>query len=133
MGWNQGKGHPIRVSTFFARPMYKVNITYIDEMSEKALGEKLLLLDAGSAFTLTTPTYDGYTLSKITGNESFDGTVKENLFIRVFYAPSASGISSATTSEESTPQAIYDLQGRRLQGITQRGIYIIGGKKVLVK
>lgn len=133
VGWNQGKGHPIRVSTFFARPMYKVNITYIDEMSEKALGEKLLLLDAGSAFTLTTPTYDGYTLSKITGNESFDGTVKENLFIRVFYAPSASGISSATTSEESTPQAIYDLQGRRLQGITQRGIYIIGGKKVLVK
>ena len=113
--------------------MYKVDITYIDEMSEKALGEKLLLLDAGSAFTLTTPTYDGYTLSKITGNESFDGTVKENLFIRVFYAPSASGISSATTSEESTPQAIYDLQGRRLQGITQRGIYIIGGKKVLVK
>lgn len=133
VGWNQGTGHPIRVSTFFARPMYEVDVTYIDEETGRALAEKVLLLDAGSAYTLTTPAYDGYTLSKITGNESFDGTVKSNLFINVYYAPTASGITSATTSGASAPKAIYDLQGRRLQGISQPGIYIIGGKKVLVK
>ena len=34
---------------------------------------------------------------------------------------------------ESDVKAIYDLQGRRLDKITTSGLYIIGGKKVLVK
>jgi hypothetical protein len=29
--------------------------------------------------------------------------------------------------------AVYDMQGRRLDKITAPGLYIIGGKKVLVK
>ena len=34
---------------------------------------------------------------------------------------------------ENTVKAIYDLTGRRVEAITAPGIYIVGGKKVLVK
>ena len=34
---------------------------------------------------------------------------------------------------ESTVKVIYDLTGRRIEAITASGIYIVGGKKVLVK
>lgn len=39
------------------------------------------------------------------------------------------GISDSLTTDTT----IYDLQGRRIQEITTPGIYIIGGKKILVK
>ena len=34
---------------------------------------------------------------------------------------------------ENASNVIYDLTGRRVEAITERGIYIVGGKKVLVK
>ena len=46
----------------------------------------------------------------------------------------ATSIESITQSVERVEDdAIYDLQGRRIENITQPGIYIVGGKKVLVK
>ena len=46
----------------------------------------------------------------------------------------ATSIESITQSVERVEDdAIYDLQGRRIEKITQPGIYIVGGKKVLVK
>ncbi|MBR1446257.1 MAG: hypothetical protein IJ586_04155, partial [Alloprevotella sp.] len=39
-----------------------------------------------------------------------------------------------TTSDDETAPAIFDLQGRRVSGTMQQGgIYIVGGKKVMVK
>ena len=51
----------------------------------------------------------------------------------------ATGIEDVKTeptvdaSQNGEVKAIYDLQGRRLNAITEPGIYIINGKKVLVK
>ena len=42
----------------------------------------------------------------------------------------ASGIKSITKA--SSPDAIYDLQGRRMNG-GGKGLYIVDGKKMLVK
>jgi hypothetical protein len=35
--------------------------------------------------------------------------------------------------EREIVESIYDLQGRKLEGITQPGFYIVNGKKVYVK
>lgn len=43
------------------------------------------------------------------------------------------GIACATTTDGSEPAAIYDLQGRRVKQAVRGGIYIVGGKKVLIR
>ena len=42
-------------------------------------------------------------------------------------------IEESVKDESENAETIYDLQGRRIKEITAPGIYIIGGKKVLVK
>ena len=42
-------------------------------------------------------------------------------------------IEESVKDESENAEVIYDLQGRRIKEITAPGIYIIGGKKVLVK
>lgn len=41
--------------------------------------------------------------------------------------------SIENTVEDNEERVIYDLTGRRISEITESGIYIINGKKVLVK
>ena len=47
------------------------------------------------------------------------------------FGEGTTGISEVKT--ENTVKVIYDLTGRRVEAITAPGIYIVGGKKVLVK
>ena len=42
-------------------------------------------------------------------------------------------IRSITTTKAGKSSKIYDLQGRRLNAVPQRGLYIQGGRKVLIK
>ena len=46
-----------------------------------------------------------------------------------------SGVDSLTPSpssiERGTENAVYDLQGRKLNAVPQRGLYIQGGKKIV--
>ncbi|MCR5312762.1 MAG: hypothetical protein K6E54_03795, partial [Bacteroidaceae bacterium] len=48
-------------------------------------------------------------------------------------AANAESTSIEALSEQTTSgdEAIYDLQGRRIKNITQKGIYIINGKKIV--
>ena len=48
------------------------------------------------------------------------------------YGTHATGIENIVTNGESI-ESIYDLQGRKLEKVTNGGIYIVNGKKVLVK
>lgn len=43
------------------------------------------------------------------------------------------GIHSVTLDENTAPKAIYDLNGRRIQNVPFRGIYIQNGKKISAK
>ena len=49
-----------------------------------------------------------------------------------FYGVHATGIESVVTNGEAI-ESIYDLQGRKIEKITKGGIYIVNGKKLLVK
>ena len=45
----------------------------------------------------------------------------------------ATGIEETIDEEKNIMQGIYDLTGRRIERITKPGIYIIDGRKQLVK
>ncbi|MBR6275762.1 MAG: hypothetical protein IKR31_02365, partial [Prevotella sp.] len=42
-------------------------------------------------------------------------------------------IADSQNRNTDTPAAIYDLHGRRMQGKPDKGVYIHGGRKVVVK
>ncbi len=133
VGWDSGTGHPIRISTFYAQPMYTVSVVCLDE-DEKTLSETSVLLNAGSLYTLTIPTIDGYTLTSITDNEGYQGIVEGYVTVKANYKKVVDGISNAEIAKPtSTKQGIYDLSGRRIQRVARPGIYIVNGQKTLVK
>jgi hypothetical protein len=43
------------------------------------------------------------------------------------------GISTAKTAADTNDAAVYDLQGRRVLQPAKKGLYIVNGKKVVVK
>ena len=49
-----------------------------------------------------------------------------------FYSQEATGIEDIVV-ENKAAEAIFDLTGRKLDAITAPGLYIVNGKKVLVK
>ncbi len=49
------------------------------------------------------------------------------------FAILTTGIAPLQTADTPAPEPVYDLSGRRISGTPRRGIYVIGGRKVLVK
>ena len=43
------------------------------------------------------------------------------------------GIISIENAQPATSSAVYDLQGRRVSGTAQKGVYIVNGKKTVIK
>lgn len=133
VGWNSGNGHPIEIYTYFVQPYFLVTITCVDEEGT-TLSTTSSLHEAGSSWPLVFPTISGYGLISTEGTENYTGTIESHLNITATYAYGMEGINEVTDSKEKSDKSlIYDLQGRRIKSITQAGIYIIGGKKVLVK
>ena len=58
--------------------------------------------------------------------------VPANAVYPTFYGTHATGIDEVE-GENGNVKTIYDLQGRKVENITKGGIYIVGGRKVLVK
>lgn len=58
--------------------------------------------------------------------------IPANAVYPTLYGTQTTGVEKVK-SESEEAKAIYDLTGRRIDNITERGIYIVGGKKVLVK
>ncbi len=132
VGWDGGTGHPIRITTFYAQPMYTVEVICKDA-DDNVLSQTSELLAAGSSYTLTIPSIEGYELQGVTGNENYTGTVEGYLTLTATYNKTVDGIQTVEADRSSLRSGIYDLQGRKLPSVHQRGIYIINGQKVLVK
>ena len=45
----------------------------------------------------------------------------------------ATGINSIDNGQLTIDNSVYDLQGRRVNGNAQKGVYIVNGKKVITK
>jgi pectate lyase len=67
------------------------------------------------------------------------GDSRNVFYIGVFYDETENGDDNSTTGVENIifnnaqTETIYDLQGRKIRTITNPGLYIINGKKVIVK
>ncbi|MBO5864948.1 MAG: DUF4091 domain-containing protein [Bacteroidaceae bacterium] len=79
----------------------------------------------GSLIVMASGSFDAWS-----GSEGYTANYS-NLF-RIDVVDTGSGIDGVET-EDGEAKAIYDLSGRRVKAITERGVYIVDGKKVLVK
>ncbi len=59
-------------------------------------------------------------------------TVAQSTMQKIYFSATATGID-AVEQGQSAPQGCYDLSGRQIVKPLQRGIYIVNGKKLLVK
>ncbi len=78
----------------------------------------------GALIVLAAGTFDSWSNS-----EGYTDSYS-NLF-RIDVKESATGVENVVV--ESAPDSVYDLTGRRIESINAAGIYIVNGKKVLVK
>lgn len=132
VGWDGGTGHPIRVHEFIAQPYFTLSVKCVDE-SGKVLSEESSLCMAGDAATLTVPTLDGYKLKNVEGNEGFQGVADKHYEVTATFTLIKDGIDAVKTDSDACQSGIYDLQGRRLNAVKHAGVYVIHGRKVIVK
>lgn len=129
VGWN-APGHPYKVYEYFVEPYYTVLVKEVDTQ-DNLLGTSKYLVKAGDALTLELTNHPQYNVVKVEGAEGL-GCVESHLVVTVLYQhETIVGISPVAS--DSAEQGIYDLTGRRINRITQSGVYIIGGEKVYVK
>ena len=72
-------------------------------------------------------------LKSVEGDEGYEGVADSHRTVTATYGSPQSGIDTAIDTAEASHQGLYDLQGRRLSRIQQQGIYLIHGKKVLIR
>jgi hypothetical protein len=109
-----------------------VTIKSVD-LDENELAEtEVALVRAGEAYVLTAHSIEGYVVKEMSGDNDKLGHVADHLTVSVVYEKEgASGIEGIASEKQQN--LIYDLSGRRLNRIAKGGIYIVDGKKVLIK
>lgn len=129
VGWND-PGHPHRIYTVDgAEPFY--NITITEKLDEQVLSEKTIMVKAGASYMFWANSRPGKDLVNIEGNDGLD-EIYAHKHIVVTYTAANDAIDEIAAPTNNSG-AIYDLQGHRLNRISRPGVYIVNGKKVLVK
>ncbi len=132
VGWDKNNGHPIRVYEYYTRPYFAVTVNCVDTEGN-ALTTKELTAPAGEVYTFVAPTVKGYSLSDVAYSPAFSGTLESHLTVTVTYTKNTDGIATVSAASDGAARSgIYDLSGRRVERVTRPGVYIVGGKKVLV-
>ena len=88
-----------------------------------ALGERLAILEPEGAEFVPCDGKGNF------DNVQIDGAVQTHVVIGKI----GSGVAEIDAVGPAGDNAIYDINGRRLERITQPGFYIVGGKKVIVR
>ena len=127
-GWDDG--HPFIIYTYKPHPYFAVSYKCVDnEGNELANGSRYV--KGGDAYTLLTPIIEGYTFVESDAVYAELANVNKNIELTLTYTNGETGVCEVQ-GENGETKAIYDLAGRKVK-TPAKGIYIIGGKKVLVK
>lgn len=130
VGWND-PGHPYQLYTYFVQPYFEVYIKAVTTTGELLSAQKVLV-KAGDSYQLTTTQIPGYVLKEVQGGEALSRIVTHTQVQIIYEDENHVGIETIQP-DAVQKKGIYDLYGRKLQRIGQKGIYIINGQKVLVK
>ena len=131
VGWNS-PGHPHKLFTYFVEPFFEVTMLFVDKEGNSIAPSEKQLVRAGTAYTLAVPTIDNYAFEKFEGAETVEA-VEANTEVRAIYSDTSTGIEAISDGEKDVADGIYDLTGRSHTKISRPGIYVVGGKKVMVK
>ena len=127
-GWDGG--HPFSIYTYKPHPYFTVSYRCIDDNgNELASGSHII--KGGSPYSALTPIIKGYTFKNSDATNEDITSVTRNFEITMTYSAESTAISEVK-GENGKVKTMYDLQGRKVEKPT-KGIYIINGKKVLVK
>ena len=130
--FNVGNGYLAAASS---SSNYLKTVSALDENGSWAItiSDGLATIQAQGSYTRNTLQYN-------TGSPRFScyksGQKDVNIYAKSSVATGIEDVKTEPTvdaSQNGKVKAIYDLQGRRLNAITEPGIYIINGKKMLVK
>ena len=131
-GWDDG--HPFIIYTYNPHPYFTVAYKCIDEEG-KELATGTRYVKGGEMFTMLTPIFEGYTLKESDAVYEELAYVSKNIEFTLTYTNNATSIEEVLDEVKGGSgkvKAIYDLQGRKVEN-PSKGIYIIDGKKTVVK
>ena len=127
-GWDDG--HPFIIYRYKPHPYFTVSYKCVDgEGNELASGTRYV--KGGDQFTMLTPIFEGYTFKESDAVYEELARVSKNIEITLTYTNGETGVIEVK-GENGKVKTIYDLQGRKIEKPT-KGIYIINGRKVLIK
>lgn len=131
-GWAPDMGQPYSIFEYEVLPHFLVEVTCADPTENRVLSTSRQFAVAGEPYTLSVPAFEGYVVEAIEGNDGLD-RVTENKNIIVKYKNVGTGIAAVAAPSQSRHKGIYDLQGRRLEGIGHPGVYIVNGVKTIAR
>ena len=129
-GWSDA--HPYKVYTFVPVPYFEVKCNYVDDSGNAitSISATVTIVKAGDSYTLNAPELEGYEKPTVSVSAEQLAAVSANLDIQVVYKPISTGIDSVESETEAN-SGLYDLNGRKLDKATVKGIYIENGQKVV--
>ena len=125
-GWHT-YGHPYKFYEYYVQPYFTVTVEFVNAEGTAVAPAQAKLVKAGESVTLVLPEVNGHAVKAIENAEAME-QVGAHATVKVIYED-VTGIDTLPTLTP-TDNAIYDLSGRRVK-VAEKGIYIIGGKKVV--
>ena len=125
-GWHT-YGHPYKFYEYYVQPYFTVNLEFVTPDGTAVAPAQSKLVQAGESVTLVLPEVNGHAVKTIENAEAME-QVGAHATVKVIYED-VTGIDALPTLTPAD-NAIYDLSGRRVK-VAEKGIYIIGGKKVV--
>ena len=125
-GWHT-YGHPYKFFEYYVQPYFTVTVEFVTADGTAVSPAQAKLVKAGESVTLVLPEVEGHAVKTVENREAMD-QVGAHATVKVIYED-VTGIESLPTLTPAK-NAIYDLSGRRVK-VAEKGIYIIGGKKVV--